>query len=94
MIECCEESDAVIKVFKEHGFPGWGGNWNTPIDWMHFQTSRPITQLLVAMRPEDAIIFFKKYVEDPDLLNKADPENNRFISSLYTITIVKNLWNS
>jgi hypothetical protein len=32
------------------------------------------------MSPEDAIIFFKKYVEDPDLLNEADPENNRFIS--------------
>ncbi|MDF3034392.1 MAG: family metallopeptidase [Alphaproteobacteria bacterium] len=88
MIESCERGNAVIKIFKEHGFPEWGGNWNTPIDWMHFQTSRTIGQLLVAMNPDDAIILFKKYVEDSDLLNKANPKNNQFVS-LYNTYRVK-----
>ena len=34
------ESKTVIDVFKENGFTIWGGDWNSPIDWHHFQLPR------------------------------------------------------
>lgn len=32
--------EPVVPIFKKHGFTEWGGNWNTPIDYHHFQVPR------------------------------------------------------
>ncbi len=34
------ENKTVIEIFKENGFTIWGGTWNDPIDWHHFQLPR------------------------------------------------------
>ena len=29
--------EPIIHIFHKYGFTEWGGNWNTPIDYHHFQ---------------------------------------------------------
>lgn len=36
----------IVKIFKEHGFNIWGGNWRRPIDYMHFQIPRSVAEQL------------------------------------------------
>ncbi len=44
----------VIDIFAYHGFVIWGGYWDYPLDYMHFQIPKNLAQLLVAMQPVDA----------------------------------------
>lgn len=32
--------EPIIKIFEKYGFNEWGGDWNTPIDYHHFQIPR------------------------------------------------------
>ncbi|KKB96221.1 hypothetical protein SZ25_00692 [Candidatus Arcanobacter lacustris] len=32
--------EPVVDIFTNNGFSIWGGTWNDPVDWMHFQLSR------------------------------------------------------
>ncbi|KKB96801.1 hypothetical protein SZ25_00110 [Candidatus Arcanobacter lacustris] len=32
--------EPVVDVFTNNGFSIWGGTWNDPVDWMHFQLTR------------------------------------------------------
>ena len=41
--------EPIVPIFAKNGFPVWGGKWNTPIDWQHFQPSRAMAQLLALM---------------------------------------------
>lgn len=61
----------VVELFQQHGFHVWGGKWNNPIDWQHFQPSRATAEWLAFMSPEDAQVLFELYTEKPDLLNNA-----------------------
>ncbi len=39
--------ESVISIFYKHGFTVWGGNWETPIDYHHFQVPRDrVTDLI------------------------------------------------
>lgn len=72
----------VVELFQQNGFHVWGGNWNDPVDWQHFQPSRATAEWLAFMSPEDAAVLFELYIEKPDLLN--DPEMRNFdFKSLY-----------
>ena len=55
-------AEEVINTFAKNGFIYWGGYWDTPIDFQHFQTSRDMAYLMTAMPTKDASIFFKNYV--------------------------------
>ncbi|WP_341749915.1 M15 family metallopeptidase [Candidatus Tisiphia endosymbiont of Sialis lutaria] len=72
-------SEVIIDLFAENGFSVWGGKWNTPIDWQHFQTSRAIAQLLAIMNYNDGCTLFEFYTKTPQMLNKIDPNNNQFV---------------
>ena len=38
MVESTLSSEyTVVEIFKKNGFVKWGGNWNHPIDWQHFE---------------------------------------------------------
>lgn len=60
-------AETVVSLFKEHGFLIWGGNWNTPIDWQHFQTTRPMAQILAELPSEAAREFFQWCLKRPDM---------------------------
>lgn len=32
--------ERIVKIFAIHGLDIWGGNWNTPVDYHHFQIDR------------------------------------------------------
>ena len=32
--------EPIVPIFKKYGFSEWGGNWNKPIDYHHFQVPR------------------------------------------------------
>lgn len=48
----------VIDIFNQHGFTIWGGNWNTPIDWHHFQVTRQQAEKIASLSYEDGVKFF------------------------------------
>lgn len=66
----------VVELFKQNGFDVWGGTWNNPVDWQHFQPSRATAEWLAFMSPEDAILLFELYIANPLLLN--DPKIREF----------------
>jgi D-alanyl-D-alanine carboxypeptidase len=55
-------AEEVIEVFAQNGFYRWGGDWDTPIDYQHFEVQRPLTELLVLMDGKQASAFFEKVV--------------------------------
>ncbi|MFN7038014.1 MAG: M15 family metallopeptidase [Alphaproteobacteria bacterium] len=50
--------ETVKDIFINNGFKIWGGNWNDPIDWMHFQLDRELTEKLIKMDKDLAIKYF------------------------------------
>lgn len=55
-------AEDIVNVFANNGFLYWGGFWNTPIDYQHFQVSRSMANLMVAMPADNAEQFFSQYV--------------------------------
>jgi len=53
-------AEEVVGIFAKNGFYWWGGYWDCPIDYQHFQISRSISELLAIMEHEEATIFFSK----------------------------------
>jgi len=47
-------AEDVVELFAQHGFTTWGGDWDAPIDYQHFQVSRTLAQKLAALPPEQA----------------------------------------
>lgn len=39
-------TEEVVAIFKKHHFSIWGGEWNDPKDWHHFQLSRELCEQL------------------------------------------------
>jgi len=53
-------AEEVVNIFSQHGFYEWGGYWDDPLDYQHFQLSRSMTELYVAMDPQVAKATFLK----------------------------------
>ena len=48
-------AEDVVDVFAEHGFLVWGGDWNSPIDYQHFEAGdQAFAQRLEQATPSDA----------------------------------------
>ena len=48
-------NDEVVKIFKKYGYDIWGGYWDFPIDYQHFQVSNKVfAKLLMYATKEDA----------------------------------------
>jgi len=55
-------AEDVVPLFASNGFLYWGGFWDSPIDYQHFQVSSRMANLMVVMSANDAKLFFKQYV--------------------------------
>ena len=55
-------SNSVNDIFKDNGILRWGGDWNYPIDYMHFEVYRDVDILLLTMTPKEASQYFKVYM--------------------------------
>ncbi|QFT54909.1 M15 family metallopeptidase [Microbulbifer sp. THAF38] len=71
-------SEDVTTVFAKHGFAVWGGDWNIPIDYMHFQVgSRQFIERLVALPIKEAGELFRRYVKQLNqCFQKKEPTDN------------------
>lgn len=56
-------AEEVVEVFAQHGFLGWGGNWDAPIDYQHFQVNRALALRMIALPVPEARSLFNAYVE-------------------------------
>ena len=57
-------AEDVVGVFADHGFLIWGGDWDAPIDYQHFQISRALAKRLAALPVAQAKTVFNTYVEN------------------------------
>ncbi len=57
-------AEQAIDIFAENGFMGWGGYWNYPIDYQHFEIgSRKFVQQLINLSPCKAQRVFDRYAK-------------------------------
>ena len=82
----------VVEIFLKHGINDWGGDWDMPIDYMHFQIPKVRAQILEeianAESLEKAIDFFnaaKKYYN----LNKKQIETEFAIPQKYNDSLLQ-----
>jgi D-alanyl-D-alanine carboxypeptidase len=55
-------AEQAVPIFARHGFVIWGGAWNNPKDYQHFQLDRGIAEKLVELPAEQASEYFNAYV--------------------------------
>ena len=56
-------AEEVVDIFAQYGFFIWGGDWNYPIDYQHFQVGpRSFVGTLLAMEPHKAEVLLDKYI--------------------------------
>ena len=74
-------SKRIVNLFKEHGFLRWGGDWNAPIDFQHFEVYRTDALLLLSMydsaysyQSNSSKAYFDKYVNFYNQCNSLYPD--------------------
>ncbi|KVN17868.1 D-alanyl-D-alanine carboxypeptidase [Burkholderia sp. MSMB1552] len=56
-------AERVVDVFADNGFLRWGGYWDDPIDYQHFEVgSRALVARMVDASTDDARRMFERYV--------------------------------
>jgi hypothetical protein len=56
-------AETVVQVFAEQGFAEWGGAWNNPVDYQHFQVPRRLAVQLARLPAGEARALFARYVD-------------------------------
>ena len=70
-------AEAVIDVFAENGFLIWGGYWDNPIDYQHFQVGRKMAERLARSSPAEAEMIFGQLVERYRACRQSPSRNGR-----------------
>lgn len=60
--------EPIVDLVRSTGFSVWGGTWNTPIDYMHFEVPGTVTQLLATLPFTQAEALFALHRQYPDAL--------------------------
>ncbi|MHA6572700.1 M15 family metallopeptidase [Pseudomonas yamanorum] len=56
-------AEEVIDLFAEHGFLTWGGYWDFPLDYQHFQIGRrSFVEYLARVTPQQASAAIEAYI--------------------------------
>lgn len=55
-------AEEVVDIFARNGFTVWGGNWDDPIDYQHFDIGRPLAEELSKLSASDARRRFEQAV--------------------------------
>lgn len=56
------EAEEVVAIFAANGFSEWGGNWDDPVDWQHFDIGRALAEKLAALPPAEAKAEFERSI--------------------------------
>jgi hypothetical protein len=55
-------AEEVVSLFAENGFLVWGGYWDAPIDYQHFQVERGLAEQLAKLPSAQARTVFSNHV--------------------------------
>ncbi len=56
-------AEDVVDLFAQHGFFIWGGDWNYPIDYQHFQVGpRRFVERLISLPQQQARVLFEQKI--------------------------------
>lgn len=67
-------AEAIVNVFADNGFLIWGGYWDSPTDYQHFQVGRKMAERLALVRPNEAESIFNRLVENYRTCRRASHE--------------------
>jgi hypothetical protein len=56
-------AESIIDVFADNGFLIWGGYWDSPIDYQHFQIGRMMAERLALVSAGEAAAIFDRLVD-------------------------------
>jgi hypothetical protein len=56
-------AEEVLDIFAENGFLIWGGDWDNPIDYQHFQVGRELAKRLARLPAPEAAVEFNRVVQ-------------------------------
>jgi hypothetical protein len=56
-------AESVVDLFADEGFLIWGGYWDDPVDYQHFQVSRKLAEQLARLSSAEATAIFEKRVQ-------------------------------
>jgi hypothetical protein len=56
-------AEEVVSLFARHGFTVWGGYWDAPLDYQHFQVERKLAEQLAMLPEAKARQLFMRHVE-------------------------------
>jgi hypothetical protein len=66
-------AEEVVDVFADHGFAIWGGYWDNPIDYQHFEVGRAMAEKLAGSAPSLARGLFAKWIESYRQCRRKNP---------------------
>lgn len=55
-------AEDVVLLFANHGFLIWGGDWDAPVDYQHFQVDRKMAERMAALPVDQAREIFSAHV--------------------------------
>lgn len=70
-------AEAVVDVFADNGFLFWGGYWDDPIDYQHFDVGRTLANKLIGLTPGEARDLFAKHVRRYLECRRTNPKRSR-----------------
>jgi len=70
-------AETIVDVFAENGFMIWGGYWDNPIDYQHFQVGRQAAERLAGATPLEAEMIFNQMVERYRTCRQTSPKEQR-----------------
>jgi hypothetical protein len=53
-------AEEVVALFAAHGFPVWGGYWDAPLDYQHFQVDRKLAERMARLPEARARALFER----------------------------------
>lgn len=56
-------AEELIDIFAQNGFLVWGGDWDAPIDYQHFQVERKMAERMATLTVNQARAHFTGYVQ-------------------------------
>jgi hypothetical protein len=56
-------AEQVVGLFAEYGFTIWGGHWDTPLDYQHFQLGRSLAEQLATLPEPQARLLFLRHLK-------------------------------
>ena len=68
-------AEQIVDLFAWNGFLVWGGDWDDPIDYQHFQVGRKMAERMAELTVEQARVLFTGHVQRYRACLKSKPEN-------------------